>query len=110
MKQNGKNPVKVTQLAMAHFKRSFVQDGFEDKTIEKWDARKPGAKRNKGRAILVDTGALNKGIIKQVSGAKVKVHVIGLGANYADVHNFDFRSIQYVKPYKRQNIFRRNTI
>jgi phage gpG-like protein len=100
-------PVKVSQLAVAHFKRSFVQGGFEDESIDKWKERKPGAKRNKGRAILVDTGALKKGIVKQVSGANVKVHVIGPGAAYADVHNFGFRGVQYVKPHKRQAIMKR---
>lgn len=99
-------PIKVGQVAVAHFKRSFVQGGFEDETIDKWEPRKAGAKRNKGRAILVDTGALKKGIIKTVAGGSVKVFVVGPGADYADAHNFGFKGIEYVKPHKRQSIIR----
>lgn len=97
-------PVKVGQLAVQHFKQSFVQGGFEDQTIDKWKERKPTAKRNKGRAILVDRGFLKKGIVKSVNGANVKVYGAGPGADYADVHNFGFRGVQYVKPHKRQAI------
>jgi hypothetical protein len=65
--------IKVRQLAVEHFKRSFVQVGFEDQTIDKWKERNKAAKRNKGRAILVNKGFLKKGIVKAKNGFKIKV-------------------------------------
>jgi hypothetical protein len=43
------------------------------KPLDKWKERNKGAKRNKGRAILVDNGFLKKGNVRAKNGFKIKV-------------------------------------
>lgn len=84
-------PVKLANDSVNHFKEGFTKGGGKtDASIGGWKARKRSAPRNKGRALLVDTGALRRDIRpRDVSWNLIK---IGAGyssrtAKYASVHN-----------------------
>jgi len=59
--------VMATQ-SQQHFVGSFRAQGFTDETLKPWQARKRGTRRDKqtkqSRAILVQTGALRRSILK----------------------------------------------
>ncbi|MEB0248647.1 hypothetical protein QN344_00810, partial [Mucilaginibacter sp. 5B2] len=52
---------QAAAMALTHFKESFTNQGFTDETLQKWPARKGGAKNN-GRAILINRGILKRGL------------------------------------------------
>lgn len=100
--------------AVNHYKKSFVNQGFTDKTFDKWKKRsKRENRRGKtpdggvasvraGRAILVKTGTLKRSINYIRSGRYAVV--INTGAlPYAKVHNDGFRGTQYVKGHHSSN-------
>lgn len=72
--------------AVSFFKESFRRQGWVyNGSLQKWEQRKPGSKRNKGRALLVDTGRLRRSIrIVQKGEGYVK---IGTDVPYAQAHN-----------------------
>jgi len=76
----------VAAMALTFFKSSFVNQGFTDTSLKKWDGRKGGPK-NKGRAILVDRAILKRSIrIKEVTGSNATIGVDG-AIKYAQIHN-----------------------
>jgi phage gpG-like protein len=58
-------PQGTATLAVGWFRESFRKQGFTDTGFKRWKKRKPNAKRNKGRAILTDTGRLKRSIRKE---------------------------------------------
>jgi phage gpG-like protein len=78
-------PEIAATLAVNWFKDSFRRQGFTDTGFRKWQKRKPGAKRNRGRAILVDTGRLRRSIRKKK--VTYRQTVIGTSVPYAAFHN-----------------------
>ncbi|MDQ3534627.1 MAG: phage virion morphogenesis protein [Bacteroidota bacterium] len=84
-------PKIIGNMAVNHFKDSFRAGGFTDATFKPWPKRKPGAKRNSGRAILVDTGHLKSSVnLKESTFSKIRISSEGL--SYADVHNRGLRA------------------
>jgi phage gpG-like protein len=78
--------ILIGNEAKNFFVNSFREQGFEDKTVEKWKPRKIEGKR-KGRAILVDSGDLRRSIIRQpVNKAQLSVK-ISTDVPYAKIHN-----------------------
>lgn len=68
------------------FKRSFTLQGWQGASgLERWQPRRPGAKRNKGRAILVDSGRLRRSIRTVAKGPSWAV--VGTDVPYAAAHN-----------------------
>ena len=66
-------------------KKRFRDQGWQDENFEPWAKRSPGAVRNEGRAILVNSGRLRNSIaIKRISPQSV---TIGTDVKYAQVHN-----------------------
>jgi hypothetical protein len=58
-------PIVLANLAVNHFKEGFKKGGGQtDASSGGWKARAANSKRNLGRAILVDTGALRRDIRK----------------------------------------------
>ncbi len=58
-------PLIVANIAVLHFKEGFKKGGGQtDASSGGWKARAANSKRNLGRAILVDTGALRRDIRK----------------------------------------------
>lgn len=72
--------------AVTFFKENFRRQGFlNNGSVDKWKARKKGAKRNKGRALLIDTGRMRRDIrVLTSSGTHV---VVGATVPYAEAHN-----------------------
>lgn len=78
-------PRVIGQEAVNFAKDNFRRQGFQDNPFQKWKQRKPGAARNKGRAILVDTGRLKRSIrVTRTTATKV---YIGSNVDYAEAHN-----------------------
>lgn len=83
-----------------HFKKSFTDQGFTDAGLQKW----PGRKRNTdpGRAILVKTGRLRRGVrVLSKTDKTVKVGVDLNEVPYAQYHN-DGGNFA-VKAHRRRN-------
>ena len=84
-------PRVIGNMAVNHFRQSFKSGGFTDGNFQAWPKRKPGSKRNAGRAILVDSGALKNSILmKDATFDKIRISSEGLA--YADVHNRGLRA------------------
>lgn len=85
-----KIPVLVSNNSKNFFLQSFRNQGFTDNSLEKWQKRDSRSRRNTGRAILVDTGALRRSIkVAQSSFNKI---VITSNLPYAAVHNYGLKA------------------
>lgn len=80
-----RSPRIVGNLAVQYFKMNFRIGGFVDVTIQKWRPRKAGAVRNKGRALLVNTGRGRRSI--RIMKIFPGVVVVGTDVNYMSMHN-----------------------
>lgn len=80
--------------AVNHYKKSFVNQGFTDKTLDKWEGRKRNSYRTRGgkkvddtsRALMVKTGTLKRSINYVRSGHYAVVINTG-SLPYAKIHN-----------------------
>lgn len=80
-------------------KQRFREQAWTDATTQPWQKRKAGAKRNTGRAILKDTGRLQRSIrVVSVTPSSV---TIGTDVPYAQAHNEGFRGTQNVPAHTR---------
>ena len=79
-------PIVVANAAKNHFLEGFRKGGFTDEGFDPWVKRKTKAKRNAGRAILVDTGHLRRSI-RVISASFDKIEVGSTGTKYASRHN-----------------------
>jgi phage virion morphogenesis protein len=89
-KMKGQLTTKLSNQAVVHFKDNFRKSGFVDASLQPWKPRKPNAKRNRGRAILVDTGDLRRSI--KVIRKTTREIRIGSDPVYAKVHNYGLRA------------------
>jgi phage virion morphogenesis protein len=85
-----KIPVLVSNNSKNFFLQSFRNQGFTDNSLEKWQKRDNRSRRNSGRAILVDTGALRRSI--KVSQSSFNKIVITSNLPYAAVHNYGLKA------------------
>jgi phage gpG-like protein len=91
--------VEIGNTAKNFFVENFRKQGFDDKTVEKWKARKKKTYRTKSgkvvddttRAILVKTGDLRRSIIRVPNKAALNVK-IQTDLIYAKVHNDGLRA------------------
>jgi len=79
-------PKVVGNMAVNHFRDSFRAGGFTDSAFKAWAPRKKGARRNAGRALLVDAGHLKNSIVMKESSFE-KIRISSEGLSYATVHN-----------------------
>ena len=81
-------PEAASVDAMNFFKRSFRNQGFTNRNLVKWQQRKNQGKRNKGRAILVQSGKLRRSFRPSFNS-----HSIGVQnyQPYASTHNDGLR-------------------
>lgn len=93
-------PSKVGTLAVNFTKQRFREQSWIDTATEPWRRRRPGAKRNRGRALLVNTGRLRRGnrIIK-VGPLSV---TIGNDVPYAAAHNYGFNGVVSIPAHTRK--------
>jgi phage gpG-like protein len=91
-----KAPEVVGQIAVEFYKDSFLNEGFTDKTLEKWPAVKRPERKRRNSKILVGTDNLRRSIKPVVEESKVSVHAEVYSKNnfnYAPVHNFGTNKI-----------------
>lgn len=83
-------PTKVGNMAKNHFVKSFRDGGFTDSGLQSWKPRRPNARRNKGRAILVNTGNLRRSV--RLMTATFDKTLVSSDLIYAAVHNYGQRA------------------
>ena len=94
-------PMDVSLLAEKQFKQFFVRGGYVSNFgFVKWKARATNSKRNKGRAVLTQSGKLKRSITAQ---PQVGVARVISAVPYAQVHNEGFKGTQTVKAHKRNS-------
>lgn len=96
-------PKMLGQEAVNFAKDNFRKSGFQNGgTITKWKKRRHGAPRDKGRAVLVDTGSLKRSV-RVTRTTPNSVH-IGSDLKYARAHNDGarVRGRQTVKAHSRR--------
>jgi hypothetical protein len=80
-------PKKVANNSLNHFLKGFRQGGKQtDASKSGWQARQTTAKRNQGRGILIDTGALRRSI-KVLKSTWKEIIIGSQGIAYAARHN-----------------------
>lgn len=100
-------PKKVGNEVVNFAKDNFRNQAFAGAAMERWPPRKAVTKwgktpRNKGRALLIDTGRLRRSI-RVVSATWDRV-AVGSDAPYAKAHNDGFRGevTQHVPAHQRK--------
>jgi phage gpG-like protein len=100
-------PIKVGDTAVLFSKQRFAQKNWVGNTMEYWRPRKPYGKwgktpRNKGRALLVDTGRLRRSI--RIMNKTTTSVTIGSDVPYAKAHNEGYRGnvSQHVSAHTRR--------
>jgi phage gpG-like protein len=78
-------PVKVGATMLEFTRERFKEQGWRDISVKPWKARKSTAKRNTGRAILMDKGRLARAT--RVTRITANSVTIGNDTPYAKVHN-----------------------
>jgi len=76
---------KMGNIALNHFKSSWRTQGFTDRNVKRWPARKKEDKKRLGRAILVKSGRLRRSL-RRVPFGRFGV-VIKTDVPYAEIHN-----------------------
>ena len=78
-------PAKLGTIMVNFSKSRFREQNWVDGITSPWAKRKNNAKRNRGRAILIDTGRLRRSI-RIISITPYRV-TIGTDVPYAEAHN-----------------------
>jgi phage gpG-like protein len=79
-------PTIVATSAVSFFKGSFRRQGWVyDGKLKRWKPRSKNAKRNRGRAILIDSGKLRRSI-RTIHKSSQYIEV-GSELEYAAIHN-----------------------
>lgn len=91
-------PPVLARIAVEHFKESFENEGFTDRSLIKWEKRDPDP--DPGRAILMKSGELRDAT--HASKETFREIVISNDKPYAKRHNEGFRGIEYVRPHHRK--------
>lgn len=101
--------------AKNHFVKSFRNQGFEDRSIEKWKPRKGEImssgmakvtkKSKSSRYILIKSGDLRRSV--RIISENYRSVVIGSDLPYAQLHNDGAKTgYVYVRPHDRKHTFK----
>lgn len=104
--------LRTFPLIAANVGKNFFQDRFRVQnwigyTTEVWKSRSPATKRNKGRAILTDTGRLKRSI--RIIKATWGIVQVGTDVEYAGIHNEGFRGNVSIGEHSRIASRKRST-
>lgn len=78
-------PIRIGTEAVNHFKEGFQNEGFTDKSLQKWASRKiKRAGGTNSQKILSKSGELADSIEFRVEGQKI---IISTDKKYAEIHN-----------------------
>lgn len=100
-------PKVIGTNAVNFSKERFRAQNWWDTAAVPWAKRNPGAKRNKGRAILRDSGALARS--PRIISANLKLVTIGSAVAYAKAHNDGFTGTVRIKAHSR-NLFTKQRV
>jgi len=78
-------PSQLGTIMVNFSKQRFRDQAWKDITLSPWARRKAGVKRNKGRALLIDSGRLRRSI--RILNATRNRVTIGTDVPYAEAHN-----------------------
>jgi phage gpG-like protein len=92
-------PRKIGAQAVLFSKQRFREQAWADNATQPWAKRKRGAKRDSGRAILKDSGRLQRSI--RIISVTPNSVTIGTDVPYAQAHNEGFRGTQNVPAHTR---------
>jgi len=93
-------PMKVGETVLRFANQRFREQNWVDNGTEVWRPRKPNAKRNRGRNLLVDSGRLRRSI--RITRVTADTAAVGTDVPYAGVHNDGFRGTVTVKAHSRK--------
>lgn len=96
-------PTILANEAVNFTKDRFTKQGWQEETLQPWQKRKSNAPRNKGRAILIDTGRLKRSI-RIISTSALRAEFGSVGVPYAAAHNYGFHGTVTVKAHNRKRI------
>jgi len=92
-------PSILANESLNFFDNSFKRQGWEDKGFTKWKKRQ-SKKNNKGRSILIKSGALRRSIkVKEQNWHRI---VITSNLPYSAIHNEGFKGKENVKEHTRR--------
>lgn len=80
-------PVQLANQAKNFFVDSWKKEGWDDGTLKKWPARSVTNKKNKGRALLVKSGALRRAAGQSIRSQTFNLIKLTVALPYAAVHN-----------------------
>lgn len=107
-----KIPRRIAGTATSFFKDNFRRQGFPQGRgrFDRWPRRKPGTRRDSGRAILVDSGNLKRSVRKQT--VRQGYVTVGTDVPYAAIHNQGGRisGQQRVREHTRRTRTGRTTV
>lgn len=92
-------PLKIGEVVVAFSMQRFREQAWVDRSTEPWKQRKPGAARNRGRNLLVDTGRLRRSV--RITRTTSDTVVVGSDVPYAKAHNDGFRGVVSVSAHQR---------
>jgi len=93
--------------AVNFFLDSWKRQGWLDYSTTAWRQRSKNSKRNKGRAVLIDSGRLRRSIrITSITGGAV---TISTDVPYAKMHNEGFRGVVNVAAFGRNRYVKEKT-
>lgn len=93
-------PKKVGDTAVLFTKQRFREQAWVDNSTQPWKKRNPNAKRNKGRALLMNSGRLRRSI--RIVGTTSDSVTIGSNVPYAAAHNEGFKGAVQVSAHSRK--------
>ena len=101
-------PQMMGTVCVNFFKERFRAQAWTDQAASPWAARKPGSKRNKGRAILISSGRLRNSIA--IINTTANSVTVGTSVPYAEIHNEGFDGAEQVsgftrKKFKKSKVF-----
>jgi phage gpG-like protein len=92
-------PEVLVGEAVTWTRENFTRQGWPGRSFQKWKQRQPGAVRNRGRSILINTGSLKRSIRKIATGPLSAS--FGTDVPYAKAHNSGFKGTLNVKAHSR---------
>lgn len=95
-------PRKASDIANLEFKGNFKRQGYRDDSggVQKWKKRKSTSKKDEGRALLIKTGRLRRGVRSApLPGVARVINAVP----YAQVQNEGFKGNVSVKAHRRRS-------
>lgn len=93
-------PRELGNKSAEFFRRSWLREGWLDRTLDKWKKRKHDNPKNRGRKILSQSGELRASI--RIMSADRHSVVIGSNLPYAAIHNYGESGTATVRSHTRR--------